>query len=252
MITRNASQTREPRPTTTPQLFRPIWTSPLGRASPSGYPAPMAKLGILVLTVAISLVIFVLSAGNAGLPDQAHIITVVIDVGHGGEDPGATVAGIQEKDINLSLALRVFALAQGIPNLRVILTRTSDRYIGLVERVRFAERVGAVLYLSIHANACSDPRVCGVETYVDDSRPRDDPSWALAQAVQAAVCAQTGARDRGVRSQRLYMRHTDLPAVLVEVGYLTCPAERRRLLDPGYQQKIAQGILQGILDFLGL
>lgn len=212
----------------------------------------MAKFGILVLTVAISLAIFVLSAGNAGLPDQARVITVVIDAGHGGEDPGAIVAGIQEKDINLSLALQVFTLAQGIPDLRVIFTRTSDRYVDLVERVRFAERVGAALFLSIHANACSDPTICGVETYVDDSRPEDGASWALARAVQAAVCAQTGAQDRGVRSQRLYMRHTDLPAALVEVGYLTCPAERRRLVDPGYQQKIAQGILQGILDFLGL
>ena len=252
MITGNASRTREPRPTTTPQPFRPVWTSPLGRANPPGYPAPMAKLGILGLTLAIPLAIFFLSAGNAGLSDQAHVVTVVIDAGHGGKDPGAIVAGIKEKDINLSLALRAFSLAQGIPNLRVILTRTSDRYIGLVERVRFAEQVGAVLYLSIHANACSDPTICGVETYVDDSRPRDDPSWALAQAVQEAVCAQTGARDRGVRTQRLYMRHTDLPAVLVEVGYLTCPAERRLLVDPGYQQEIAQGILQGILDFLGL
>jgi len=212
----------------------------------------MAKLGILVLTAAISLAIFVLSAGNAGLPDQVRLITVVIDAGHGGEDPGAIVAGIQEKDISLSLALRAFTLAQGAPGLRVILTRTSDRYVDLVERVRFAERVGARLYLSIHANACSDPRICGVETYVDDSRPEGDPSWALAQAVQAAVCAATGAPDRGVRTQRLYMRHTGLPAVLVEVGYLTCPAERRLLVEPGYQQKIAQGILQGVLDFLGL
>jgi len=212
----------------------------------------MAKLGIFILTTAIWLLAIALSAGNAALPEGARYFTVVIDAGHGGEDPGAIVAGVREKDLDLAIALRLLSLAQGFPGLRVLLTRTSDRYVDLVERVRFAERVNAVLYLSIHANACSDPGVCGVETYVDDSRPPDDPSWALAQAVQWAVCAETGAPDRGVRTQRLYMRHTGLPAALVEVGYLTCPAERRKLLDPSYQEQIAQGIFQGILDFLGL
>ena len=215
----------------------------------------MTKLGILILTVALWVVAFALSAGNSGLPSPPEAfapITVVVDAGHGGKDPGAQVAGVEEKDLNLSIALKVFSLAGEVPGLRLILTRTADRYVDLVERVRFAERVGAALYLSIHANACSDPGVCGVETYVDDSRPPDDPSWALARAVQKAVCASTGAPDRGVRTQRLYMRHTQLPAALVEVGYLTCPSERTRLLEPWYQEELARGILQGILDFLDL
>lgn len=212
----------------------------------------MQKLLFLMLTVAVLLLAIAVSAGNAGLPQADLPITVVVDPGHGGKDPGAQVAGVDEKDINLAIALRVFALSREYPKLRIVLTRMSDRYVDLVERVRFAEEVGAVLYLSVHANACSDPTVCGVETYVDDSRPREDPSWALAATVQRAVCAATGAPDRGVRSQRLYMRHTGLPAALVEVGYMTCPSERTKLLTPWYQEEIARGILQGILDFLGL
>ncbi|HAF71310.1 MAG: N-acetylmuramoyl-L-alanine amidase [Acetothermia bacterium 64_32] len=212
----------------------------------------MQKLLFLVLSVVILVLALTVPAGNAGLPPQGWSLTVVVDPGHGGKDPGAQVAGVDEKDLNLAIALRLLSLADGHPRLRVILTRTSDRYVELVNRVRFAEKVGAVLYLSIHANACSDPAVCGVETYVDDSRPPEDPSWSLAWTVQAAVCAATGAADRGVRSQRLYLRHTDLPAALVEVGYLTCTAERRKLSSPGYQERIAQGIFQGILDFLGL
>ena len=212
----------------------------------------MGKLGILFLALAVWLLVFALSAGDGALPDVSPTFTVVVDAGHGGKDPGAQVAGVDEKDVNLAIALRVFSLAKGHPQLRVVLTRASDRYVELVDRVRLAEEVGAVLYVSIHANFISDPSVCGVETYVDDSRPPDDPSWSLARIVQRAVCAATGARDRGVRSQRLYMRHTYLPAALVEVGYLTCPAERAKLLEPWYQEELARGILQGILDFLGL
>jgi len=176
---------------------------------------------------------------------------VVIDPGHGGRDPGATVAGVEEKDVNLAIAVRVKELSAGGP-VEVVLTRSSDRYVGLVERLRFAESLGAALYLSIHANACSDPRVRGVETYVDNTRSRGDPSWRLARLVQEAVCRRTGAPDRGVRTQLLYLRHTRLPAVLVETGYLTNPGERARLLDPAYRERIARGILEGIKAFLGL
>jgi N-acetylmuramoyl-L-alanine amidase len=219
----------------------------------------MTKIWILLFTVGLGLGMLLVALLTAPPPPASSPelspwqppFTVVVDPGHGGHDPGAIVAGIQEKDITLEISLRVLSLAKAIPQLRVVLTRMSDRYPELRERVRFAEEVGAALYLSIHANSFPDPAICGVETLVDDSRPPDDPSWALAQAVQKAVCASTGAVDRGVRSQRLYMRHTHLPAALIEVGYLTCPAERARLLDPWYQEEIARGILRGIMDFLG-
>jgi len=188
-----------------------------------------------------------LAAGPVGLPP----ITVVVDAGHGGEDPGAVVAGVEEKDIVLDIALRVFELSQGGP-VEVVLTRATDRYVDLKERVRFAERVGAALYLSVHANFLSEPSVRGIEVWVDNTRSPGDRSWELAEAVLRAVVAETGARNRGVHSQKLYMRHTKLPAALVEVGYLSNYAERRLLLDPSYRERVARGILQGIYDFLGL
>ena len=212
----------------------------------------MTRLGLLALIATVALVAIAISAGNAGLPAQRAEITVVIDAGHGGHDPGAIAAGVREKDITLPLALKVAQLAQDVPHLQVVLTRSTDTYVDLVDRVKLAERVGAVLYLSIHANYCSNPRIKGVETYVDDSRSPEDLSWYLAQDVQQAVCAATGALDRGVRTERLYLRHTALPAVLVEVGYLSSSSERAKLLDPSYQERIASGILQGIRDFLGL
>jgi len=176
-------------------------------------------------------------------------ILVVVDAGHGGHDPGAVVAGVQEKDINLALALLVREKAENY-GLRVVLTRTTDVYVDLVERVKMAEALGARLYVSIHANYHRDQKVCGIETWVDSGAGPE--SLRLAESLQRALVSATGARDRGVHKQTLYLRHTTLPTALVEVGYLSCPAEREKLLDPGYREKIADGIVQGILDYLGL
>lgn len=193
--------------------------------------------------------LFLLSA-PALAPSLDSPITVVVDAGHGGHDPGAVVAGVEEKDIVLDIALRIFELSRASP-IQVVLTRSTDRYVDLKERVRFAERVGAMLYISVHANYVSDPRVRGIEVYVDDTRPPSDPSWRLAEAVLGALVAETKARNRGVRTQKLYLRHTDLPAVLVEVGYLSNPKERSLLLTPSYRERLARAILEGILEFLG-
>jgi N-acetylmuramoyl-L-alanine amidase len=177
-------------------------------------------------------------------------ILVVVDAGHGGHDPGAEVSGVREKDLNLTLALLVARKAQGVRGLRVVLTRSTDTYVDLVERVKMAEALGSALYLSIHANYHRDPKVCGIETWVDTNAGQE--SQRLAECVQRAVVSAVGGADRGVRRQTLYLRHTSLPAALVEVGFLSCPSERKKLLDPVYQERIAEGILQGIREFLGI
>lgn len=198
---------------------------------------------------ALALLLLLASPLLALSPGRSAVV-VVVDPGHGGRDPGATVAGVEEKDLVLGIALTLKLLSEGGP-VEVVLTRSSDRYVELKERVAFAERIGAALYVSIHANACDSPDVRGIETYVDSSRPPSDPSWRLAEEIQRALCRRTGAPDRGVRTQKLYLRHTRLPAVLVEVGYLTNSLERERLLDPAYRRLVAQGILEGIISFLG-
>lgn len=205
----------------------------------------MDELGPLVVVLLVAAIAFVALLSLVPTPEMA---LVVIDAGHGGSDPGAVVAGIQEKDINLALAKLVQEKAKGT-GLRVILTRTTDVYVDLVERVRMAEAVGAVLYISIHANYHRDPKVCGVETWVDTNATAE--SLRLAEALQRSLVLATGAQDRGVRRQTLYLRHTRLPAALVEVGYLSCPGEREKLVDPDYQKRIAEGIIRGILAYLG-
>ncbi len=200
----------------------------------------LGPLLVVLLVAALAFAVFL------AVPPPPELL-VVVDAGHGSHDPGAVVAGIQEKDLNLALALLVQKKAQGT-GLRVILTRTADVYVDLVERVRLAEALGAALYVSIHANYHRDPKICGIETWVDTHA--NSESLRLAEALQRALVSATGAADRGVRRQTLYLRHTVLPTALVEVGYLSCPAEREKLLDPAYQDKIADGIIQGIRDYL--
>ncbi len=207
----------------------------------------MPKPAIVLLL--FSLVIVLTVAIMATLPRvPLEAVVIVIDPGHGGHDPGAIVAGVQEKDVNLAIARRVQRAAEGVPGLQVVLTRTEDVYPTLLERLELAEALGAGLYVSIHANYYRDPKVCGVETWVDSNAGAE--SLRLARELQRALVASTGAADRGVRRQILYLRHTALPAALVEVGYLSCPAERAKLQDPSYQEKVAAGILAGILSFL--
>ncbi len=219
-----------------------------------GYAAAMSKLGVLAVAVFAALVALIVASSvpwpPLGDPVSPRAVVVVIDAGHGGHDPGAVVAGIEEKDVVLYLALRVLALAEAEPRVQVLLTRSGDYYVDLRDRVRLAEEVDAVLYLSIHANANHSSNICGVETWVHDAVRPGESSWELAERVQAAVVSTTGAADRGVLRQPLYLRHTDLPAALVEVGYLTCPQERTLLLDREYRERIAIGIVQGILDFV--
>jgi len=216
----------------------------------------MAVGVVVVIIVVISLVLagaFRRSPENvevaAAVPARPAV-TLVLDPGHGGRDPGAVVGDFLEKDINLEIVSRVKALADAHPDLAPVLTRELDVYVEKTDRVQLADQVGAALYLSIHVNACDYPEVHGVETWVDDTRASDDPSWILATAVQDAVVQATAARDRGIRSQQLYLRHTTLPAASIEVGFLTCNDERAKLLDPVYQDQIAQGIVDGILTFL--
>ena len=178
------------------------------------------------------------------------VVAIAIDAGHGGRDPGAVADGILEKDVNLAIAKRVAELARNHPRLNPVLTRSSDITIDKLERIRIAEEAGAKLYLSIHANAFSSTEVHGTETWVDNTRETGGPSWLLAECVQNALVEATETRDRGVRSQDLYLHNTALPAASVEVGFLTCPEERAKLVDADYQNTVAAALMDGVLEFL--
>ena len=168
---------------------------------------------------------------------------VVLDPGHGGSAPGAVYDGVEEKDINLQVALRVEELLEDQENLSVRLTRGEDTDLGLYEREQLAHDAGADLFESIHTNALEQTDYEGIFTYFWTSK-----SEQAAQVIQNAVVEATGGVDRGIRSEEfVVIRETKMPAVLVEMGFMTCPEELERLIDPDYQDKLAQGLVDGIL-----
>jgi N-acetylmuramoyl-L-alanine amidase len=174
-------------------------------------------------------------------------IVVMVDPGHGGKDPGAVgIGGLREKDVILPIAQEVAALLekQGV---QAVLTRNSDYFVDLAPRVTMAERVNANLFVSIHANAISlsRPDVNGLETYYFSSGQR------LAQTIHNNILQTVPVQNRGVRRARFYvLRKTSMPAVLVEVGFVTGREDSVKLNNPTHRSQVAQAIARGILQYI--
>lgn len=203
-------------------------------------------------SVFVTLVILFLLTPSGAAPGraiQSTPIKITIDAGHGGYDPGTTVSGVTEKSINLQIALKVKELGEEHPALDFVFTRTNDDYIPLLDRLGYAEKHGSAGYLSVQANSFWDPNVQGIETILDRTREKGGASWDMAELIQESVVGRTGARDRGIRYQKLYTRYTEIPSAMVEVGFLTSPSERKKLLSSSYRESIARGIIQGLLIF---
>jgi len=176
---------------------------------------------------------------------------VVIDPGHGGKDPGAIgIGGLEEKNITLPIAQMVYLKSLNDPQLRVVLTRRDDEYSSPADRILAANRLGADLYVSIHANAFSSASVSGIETFVHETRSASSASYRLAEMLQQHVVSATGALDRGVKWEPLFIRRATMPAALVETGFITNPYEAKALQSISYQSKIADAILAAIREFL--
>ncbi len=176
-------------------------------------------------------------------------LTVVIDPGHGGRDPGAVgIGGLREKDINTTVSRRIQASLQA-KGINAVLTRADDRELDLQPRVNIAERADADIFVSIHSNAISmsRPDVNGLETYYYSS------GFRLAQTIHNNVLQRTDLRDRGVRRARFYVLvNTSMPAVLVETGFVTGSEDAARFRNPQAVNTIADGITAGILQYLNV
>ncbi len=174
---------------------------------------------------------------------------VVIDPGHGGPDVGATRNGIYEKDITLAMSRQLGRILQQM-GYAVVYTRTEDIDLDLEPRVQIAENSRASVFVSVHVNSldANASQVSGIETY---HAPGASLGKNLAELVHEQILASTGANDRGVRSARFYViRNTSMPAILVETGYITNPSEAARLVNPSYQERMAEAIARGIDQFL--
>ncbi|MEB3258427.1 MAG: N-acetylmuramoyl-L-alanine amidase [Cyanobacteriota bacterium] len=176
---------------------------------------------------------------------------VVIDPGHGGPDPGAVgIGGLRETDVVLDVGLQLAQLLQN-RGVQVLLTRTSEVDVDLPPRVSLANRSGADLFVSLHANALSmdRPDVNGIETfYYQGGR-----AYELALSIQRQLMAVSpGTPDRGARPGRFFViRRTVMPSVLTEMGFVTGAIDAPRLADARYRQQLAAALAAGILSYLG-
>lgn len=199
-----------------------------------------------------------LSVSSSG--DNMSGKIIVVDAGHGGIDPGANRPGVLEKDINLSIALLVkdSLRKQGA---KVIMTRDTDEELSelcdnekvrdryhrdLNARLEMVEESDADLFVSIHANASSKSRSRGVECYY---YAKSAEGKRLAESVNEQLRVITGKPHEVESGPFFVLRRNKVPAVLIEVGYITNPDERTLLQSPEYQQSLAEAIATGIRNY---
>ena len=171
---------------------------------------------------------------------------IVVDAGHGGRDQGTSAGDILEKDINLLVAKKLAKKLEDAGAL-VIFTREDDTKIGLEERAAFANENKADLFISLHCNYCEDDAgVQGLECYY---REDSEEGQALADRIVQSVQEEEKIGNRGTRTANFrVLRKTDMPAVLVEMGYLSNRSEREKMTDDAYQELLADRIAEGILS----
>ncbi len=185
--------------------------------------------------------------GEFRLPWAFGKVDVVLDAGHGGKDAGADSEGIYEKDINLAITQKVQAMLEE-QGYQVGMVREDDSFVELRERIEYANRREAKVFVSIHCNS-SEETANGIETFYAESKEND--SRELAEIIQRHVIEETNARDREEKTEDYaVILHTDMSAALVEVGFLNNSDERYLLQTEDYQDKLAKGIAEGILEYL--
>jgi len=176
------------------------------------------------------------------------VAKIVLDPGHGGHDPGAIgPKGTKEKDVALKVAKLL--LTKLAPTAQVTLTRYRDEFKELWERSRYANDINADLFISIHCNAATNRTAHGTETLVYKLGSRAEK---LARKIQAKLVAALVTHNRGVKARpELYVLfRTKMPAVLVELAFISNPVEERKLTDPGYQAKAANAIAEAVAEYL--
>lgn len=248
-------------------------------ATPSAAPAAQAREAAAV-------------PAAPGLPDKAVVDPkarkkVIIDAGHGGRDPGGRrISGMKEKDINLAVAKELRKLLEKEGFFEVLMVRTSDVFVPLAARSEFANRHGADIFISLHANAtrrssehgfeiyfmsenASDPMAAEVADYensvleLEDESQRPDAAAMLLHSLARNEYLNEGSqlaafvtrefekhtpfKNRGVKQAAFYvLRGTYAPGILVEMGFMTNPRDQKNLSSPAVHAKIARAIYNGL------
>lgn len=214
---------------------------------------------ILLFIVTITALLWSEQDTPASTKDQP--ITVVIDPGHGGNDPGKVgTSDILEKDINLEIALTLADILKE-SGINVIMTRDGDyglyeesdsnkKNTDLHNRCKLVEESKATLVVSIHQNSFTDSTVSGAQVFYYSG---SEKSRILAQEISDSLSTSIGKDNtRPIKDNSDYflLLNTPCPCIIIECGFLSNPIETKKLQDPNYQLLLSRAISQGVLDFL--
>lgn len=186
--------------------------------------------------------------------------TIVIDAGHGGPDGGASSGVVLEKGLNLSVALKLRDIASS-NGYNAVMTRETDnvqmgengkysKKADLNHRMDVLNSANSDIFVSIHMNKFTDSRYSGAQVFSSDN---GDESKRLGEIVQASLknnLDNSNTRAAKGNERNVYiLKNADVPAILVECGFLSNPDELKNLTDDGYQQKLAEAIFKGIEEY---
>ena len=193
---------------------------------------------------------------------------IFLDPGHGGKDPGAQYLGLKEKDLNLQVSQQLKTKLESL-GYKVIMSRSTDIFVDFVtERSKMSNETNADMFISIHFNATGhglDSGEDGIQTYtylptgnipsVINKKWHDNPtrlkySYKLGSYIHQSVLATTHAKDAGLLAKSFaVLRESNKPAVLLELGYMDDSKESQKIRTKEYQQKLVDGITQGIQQY---
>jgi len=187
---------------------------------------------------------------------QPRIPLVVLDAGHGGKDPGASGATLKEKDVTLDMVKKIGqCLTQ--KGIKVVYTRIDDTYVGLDERTTMANLYNAAVFVSVHNNASTSSTPTGTETYY--YAPLETPALyiqkdercSLATKLQEVLVSKICRFDRGVKQANFaVLRESQMPSALIEMAFISNPAEEALLSQQSFRQTAAQAIADGIAAYM--
>ncbi|RPJ34710.1 MAG: N-acetylmuramoyl-L-alanine amidase [Verrucomicrobiaceae bacterium] len=171
----------------------------------------------------------------------ADFRTVVIDAGHGGHDNGGQWGKVYEKHLALDTSTRLENILKRM-GYQTVMTRRSDYFVSLPQRVAIGNRYKNAIFVSLHFNYTWKEHVCGLETFYYSREGQ-----RLAQYVQRSLVRQTRTVDRNAKYARYYViRNSTLPAILVEGGFVSNERERERMKSGDFREAIARGVADGI------
>lgn len=185
-------------------------------------------------------------------PGNGNGAVIVLDAGHGGKDPGATNGSLYEKTIVLDVTKRVETYLRSKYDYTVRLTRSTDVYLTLDQRVQAAKNLRGNVFVSVHVNAAGSSAAKGLETFYSTASAHSAKSRVLATNIQSNLTGKMPTMtNRGVKTANYYViSYNTMPSALVELGFISSPNDVTHLKNDASRQKMAEGVAEGIAQYV--